>query len=308
MRSLNKALTEYLTLRRKLGFKLKGAGIMLKNFLSFLKNKGSPVITAELAIQWAAQPAHAQPMYWAYRLCMVRHFAQYRITQDPRTEIPTQQVLPFRYDRKTPYQYSDTDVIKLVKAAQKLSSPTGLKSATYATLFGLLAVTGMRVSEAINLKNDDVDGSARVITVRESKFGKTRLVPIHMTTQRALNAYVKLRDHVARPSVWFFITETHAPLNYQAVRRIFIKLSRPIVSTNTAGHRRPHIHDLRHRFALSTIMRWYRHGVDVEKHLPKLATYMGHVMITYTYWYLTAVPELLRLAARRLDHPKGEIQ
>lgn len=304
MPSLTKSLAEYLTLQRTLGFKLKGAGIMLKGFLTFLKNKESPVITTKLALIWATQPAHTQPMNWASRLCMVRHFAQYRITQDPRTEIPSQELLPFRYNRKTPYRYSDREVKKLLEAAEQLPSKTGLTSATYTTLFGLLAVTGMRVSEAINLNVPDVDLDNKVIIVRESKFGKTRLVPIHPTTQCVLKTYSDLRDHRYPQSKSFFIAETHAQLNYQAVRRVFIKLSRKIGSKNRA----PHIHDLRHRFALSTVMRWYRAGIDVEKQLPKLSTYMGHVMITYTYWYLTAVPELLRLAARRLDHPKGDIR
>ncbi|MFH1380442.1 MAG: tyrosine-type recombinase/integrase [bacterium] len=306
MIALKKALAEYLNLQRTLGFKLRTAGIMLNSFISFLKENKSLVITTKLALQWATQPIHAQPMYQAYRLCMVRHFAQYRITQDPKTEIPSQQLLPFRYTRKPPYLYTDNEIKKLLKAARELSSTTGLKPETYSTLFGLLATTGMRVSEAIHLNCADVDLTNNVIIVRESKFRKTRLVPIHPTTQRALKNYAYARNHWYPQSKSFFITETNIRLNYQAVRRVFIKLSRTIGFKSAGAHRAPHIHDLRHRFALSTVIRWYRTGIDVEKHLPKLSTYMGHVMITYTYWYLTAVPELLRLAAQRLDHLKGD--
>lgn len=306
MVSLEKSLTEYLKLQRTLGFKLKDADRFLRSFISFLKDNRSSIITTKLAFQWATQPANAQSMYHASRLCMVRHFAQYRITQDPRTQIPPAELLPFRYNRKTPYIYTDKEIKRLLKSTKYLRSETPFKARTYSTLFGLVAVTGMRISEALNLNSNDVDLSDNIITVRESKFGKSRLVPIHQTTQRVLKRYSNLRDKIYPKSWSFFVSENNTPLNYQAVRRAFIKLSRKVGSRGKCGQRDPHLHDVRHRFAISTLIGWYRRGVDVEKYLPVLATFLGHVKISYTYWYLSATPELLRLAAKRLDKTKGD--
>jgi integrase len=240
---------------------------------------------------------------------MIRRFAQYRKATDPRTEIPPQELLPYCYRRKKPYIYTDGEIKKLLKAAKKLPSKIGLEPYTYSTLIGLIAITGMRISESINLNDDDVDMVQGVLVICGTKFGKTRLVPIHSSTQGKLRQYAHRRDrmHLNRKDKSFFVSDSGTRLNEQAVRRRFVKLSRQIGLRSLSDRYGPRLHDLRHAFAIRTIVAWYRRGVDVEQRLPQLSTYLGHVEVTNTYWYLSVTPELLRLAAMRLDHTKGEL-
>lgn len=307
MSPLRQAVDEYLALRRGLGFALRGPGALLRQFAAFLEHEGAPYITRELALRWATHPANAQPVTWASRLSTVRRFAQFWSASDPRTEVPPLGLLPHRYGRKPPYIYTEGEIRRLIAVARQLPSATGLRPATYATLLGLLAVTGMRISEALALNRDDVNWSEAVLTIRRTKFGKSRLVPVHPSTQRALEQYTRRRDRVypkpATESV--FVSERGARLTQWTVRYTFNRLSRRIGLRGPADRRGPRLHDLRHRLAVDTLLRWYRAGVDVERYLPALSTYLGHGHVADTYWYVSAVPELLRLAAARLEARGG---
>lgn len=307
MSPLRQAVEEYLALRRGLGFALRGPGAMLPQFAAFLEQEGASYITRELALRWATQPANAHPAHWATRLSTVRRFAQFWSASDPRTEVPPLGLLPYRYRRTPPYIYTAGEIQRLIDAAKQLPSPTGLRPATYATLFGLLAVTGLRISEALALNRADVDGAEAVLIIRRTKFGKSRLVPVHPSTQRALRRYTRGRDRVhPKPTTEsFFVSERGARLTQWTVRYTFNRLSRRMGLRGPADRRGPRLHDFRHRLAVDTLLRWYRAGVDVERHLPELSTYLGHGHIADTYWYLSAVPELLRLAAARLEARGG---
>ena len=306
MKKLRKALEEYLTIRRTLGFKLRLAGAALLKFVSFLEQEKSSVITTNLALRWATQIANVQSAQWANRLGMARQFAKYRSATDSRTEIPPEGLLPYKYHRKPPYIYSDAEIIKLLKSAQRLPSPTGLRPKTYVTLFGLIAVTGMRISEIIGLNNDDVNLNQGVLTIRQTKFGKTRLIPIHSSTQRKLRQYVRFRDKIypKQKIPNFFVSELGTRLRDDIVRWTYVRLSRKIGLRGQSDSHGPRLHDFRHRFAVKTILGWYRKNIDVERHMPELSTYLGHTHVNDTYWYLSATPELLQLVAKRLDRKK----
>jgi len=303
MSELRAALEEYLAMRRALGFKLHLSGRLLQRFVDFADREGESFISADLALRWATEPAQAQPAQWANRLGMVRRFAQYRQAVDPRTEVPPPDLLPYQYRRPDPYLYSDGEVRQLMHAARQLYSVAGLRPHTYAALFGLLAVTGMRTNEPLQLDRDDVDLIKGVLTVRGAKFGKSRYIPIHASTRDALQCYATLRDRLCRnpQSPSFFISERGTRITEWSLRWTFVKLSREVGLRGPADSHGPRLLDFRHRFAVNTLIRWYRAGIDVERHLPELATYLGHAHITDTYWYLTAVPELMHLAARRLE-------
>jgi integrase len=312
MTPLSKALEEYLSLRRGLGFKLKEDGRCLAQFISFLEEKGSAQVTTELAVCWAVEPRGAQPTHWARRLRMVRRFAEYLSALDPRCEIPPKNALPDHYRRKSPYRYTDGQVMRLMEAAKRLPSTvrstTGLRAKTYATLFGLLSVTGMRISEALALNREDVDLTQGILTVRSTKFGKSRLVPVSPSTQQALEDYVHFRNRVypRRKTQSFFVDERGGRLGYWGVLRTFTRLSREIGLRGPQDRFGPRMHDFRHRFAVGTLVHWYRTGADVERHIHVLSAFLGHVKVTDTYWYLSAVPELLHLAAARLEKKGGE--
>ena len=291
MSKLGEALKDYLAVRRSVGFQLRASETTLAQFVRFLEQEGACFITTDLALRWAQQPANAQRCWWAQRLSMVRCFAKYQKTLDPRTEIPPVNLLSARHQRKSPYIYSEREIDELLQAARKLPSKTGLRALTHSTILGLLVATGMRVSEAIHLDREDVDLTQGVLIVRQTKFKKSRCIPIHPSTQKALNKYQSQRDCLwSEPKTSrFFISETGDPVGGCSVRRTFQKLSRQIGLRGPSDSHGPRLHDLRHRF-----------GVDVERHLPKLAAYLGHANVGDTYWYITAVPELLRLATLRL--------
>jgi integrase len=246
-------------------------------------------------------------------LSIARRFAVWRRASDPRTEVPPADLVGQRYRRKPPRLYRDQDVVRLIQSAAALPSVKKLRGRTYATLFGLLAVTGLRINEALHLDRSDVDLEAGVLLIRRTKFGKSRLVPIHSTTQEALRAYGEARDQmVPRPvTPAFFVSERRTRITEWITRYTFAVVSRsvglrPPTSGGRHGHG-PRIQDLRHRFAAQTLIAWYRAGVDVERELPKLSTYLGHVHTADTYWYLEAIPELLQLAAERLTQTPPEV-
>lgn len=313
MSELREGIEEYLAVRRSLGFKLAEVGRCLHNFVDFAQDEGASYITTELVLRWVQLATQVQPATRAARLGSVRRFAAWHSATDPRTEVPPEGLLPHRYRRTRPYIYSDDEISGIVLTAGELASAKGLRARTYSTLFGLLAVTGMRVSEALCLDRTDVDLEARVLTVRGTKFGKTRLVPVHPSTCDVLRAYGHDRDQIVRVSftVGFFVSERGTRISGCATRATFAKVSREIgLRAPVKGQRRghgPRLHDMRHRFAVKTLINWYRAGLDVEVEIPKLATYLGHVHVHDTYWYLEAVPELLTLAAERLldQHEEG---
>jgi integrase/recombinase XerD len=305
---LEQALKDYLSIRRSLGFRLREPETSLRNFVAFLQAEGASYITRELALRWATQPAKAQPSTWAWRLGMVRRFAIWHSATETRTQIPPAGLLPHRYRRKPPHIHSEEEIEKLLRRTQQLPSAQGLRARTYTTLFGLLVATGMRVNEALGLDRQDVDLDVGILHIRRTKFGKSRHVPVHPSTVDALKQYAQARDRLlpAPPTPAFFISESGRRITEWAARYTFAKLSQQIgLRLPAKGHGRgPRLHDMRHRFAVRTLIHWYRAGLDVERELPKLATYLGHVHVNDTYWYLQAVPELLQLATDRLIRPE----
>jgi len=307
MKPLDRALTDYLATRRALSFRLQRAGLLLPDFVRFLARTGHDFVTAAAAVAWARQPTQARPAWWSARLGLVRAFAKYLHTLDPRHEIPLPQLLPHRRMRAAPYVYEPAEITALLRAAEVLSSP--LRVATYRTLIGLLAVTGLRTGEAIRLDRTDVDLRRGLLLIRKTKFGKTRQVPLHATTVAALARYARLRDRLAprRRAPSFLVSTVGRRLIYNNVHETFLRL---VYAAGIAERRprRPRIHDLRHTFAVQTVVGWHRAGVDVERQLPLLATYLGHVSVASTYWYLSAVPELLGAATARLERALKDAQ
>lgn len=299
MKRLSKAVDEYLALRRSLGFKLRHETWWLPDFVSYLKQHRSSVITTELALRWAQQPPDGNPNWWATRLGAVRRFAKYHQAFDPRTEVPPTDLIPHRKTRATPYIYTDDEVAELMRHAANL--PRRLQSATHPTLIGLLAATGMRLGEATALELGDVDLRRAIVTVRHGKFGKSRQLPVHRTTLRALRSYAMTRDRMLpnRPCSKYLVSNAGTELLQQNIGRVFARLKES--SGLVFPDRKPRIHDLRHTFAVKTLLDWYRADVDVERRLPWLSTYLGHVSPKTTYWYLTATPELLALANKRAE-------
>ena len=298
MSSLHEILDDYLATRHAMGYKLQHADRRLLEFVESVLAQGGSSITTKLALQWATKPAGASPRWWATRLGMVRQFALYAQSFDPRTEVPPHHLLPSPSRRLTPYIYSKEDIARLLEEAQMQRDRCS--ASTDMTLLGLIAVTGMRVGEAIRLDRRDLDHDRGLLVVRGTKFGKSRELPLHPSTVEALGRYARSRDRLLpiQFSSRLFLSRKGKPLIYANIHRRFHCL---IDRANLAnrGPRRPRIHDLRHTFAVRTLIGWYRAGVDVESRLPLLSTYLGHLDPTKTYWYLTAVPELLRLVSER---------
>jgi len=306
MTKLMQTVDDYLAMRRGLGFKLDREGSLLPEFVAYLHRHGSAFITTNLALAWATKPEGAASRWFAKRLVMVRVFAEYARTLDPRHEVPPADLLPYRSVRRPPYLYSDADVLALMDATQECRGP--LMSQTYATLIGLLAVTGMRVGEAIALDRSDVNVDEKLLVFRDAKFGKSRELVLHPTTFDVLQAYGRRRDRMVRPQRCerFFVSQAGTPLFYSNVHWTFLKLVRRAGLWNRRP-RRPRIHDLRHTFAVRTLVDWHRAGVDVAARLPRLSTYLGHVSPESTYYYLTAAPELVGSAALCLERTLGEL-
>ena len=304
MNTLRQAAQEYLTMRRSLGYKLQEAGKRLLDFVTFMEQRRASYITQSLALAWAKQPLDVQPSEWACRLTCVRSFARHRSATDPRTQIPPAGLLPYRPKRAQPYLYSDEEIKELLRAALKLPAKSDLRPRTYHCLFGLLCVTGLRVSEAQNLELQDVDLRAGVLTIRGAKFGKSRLVPLHASTRRVLADYIAKREQVwaNRPvSSYLFVSNWGNRMDGGDIRRTFYALSRQIGLRGPSDSRGPRLHDMRHGFASKTLLRWYRAGENAEQRLPILSAYLGHVHWSDTYWYLSALPELMHEAMSRLE-------
>ncbi len=299
MSTLSTHVEDYLRLRRSLGFKLERAGLLLPQLVAYLEAAGATTVTSDLAIAWARLPERAQPNHLAMRLAIARGFARYLQTIDPATQVPPAGVFPTRRQRPAPYLWSAGDIPRLLEATRALRPP--LRAATHQTLFGLLAVSGMRLGEAIGLDRDDVDLEGGVITIRHAKFDRSRLVPLHPSSSEALRAYAAERDRLCpRPHTrTFFLSSVGTSLTRSGVDKTFRQITTAIGARTATVH--PRVHDLRHGFAVDTLIRWYRAGVNVEDRIGVLSTYLGHVAPADTYWYLSATPELMALAAERLD-------
>ena len=303
MSTLKQAVREYLAMRRSLGFKLRRVSARLLDFASFMEQQHASYITVALALAWAKQPPDAQPATWAQHLSYVRIFARYRSATDPRTQIPPSGLLPFQPKRARPYLYSDREIRDLLRAALELPR-CQLRPWTYYCLLGLLSVSGLRIGEAQNLQLHDVDLKARVLTIRGAKFGKDRLVPLHPSTCRVLARYIARRQRLwagRSASTYLFLSTWGNRLDDGDIRRTFYALSRKIGLRGPSDRHGPRLHDMRHRFASKTLLRWYRAGEDPERRLPALSAYLGHVHWADTYWYLSALPELMREAMSRLE-------
>ena len=299
MSALSQHVEDYLRLRRSLGFKLERAGYLLPQFVAHLEAAGAATVTSDLAIAWARQPAHTRPNHWAQRLAVARGFARYLQTIIPATEVPPPGVFPARRHRPAPYLWSQRDIFRLLEDARSLRPP--LRAATHEALFGLLATTGMRIGEAIGLSRGDIDFDAEVITIREAKFDRTRLVPLHPTVTAALGRYRVERDQLCPGprSPAFFLSSVGTAMTRSGVARTLRQLTTSMGIRTDTVH--PRAHDLRHSFAVRTLVQWQRSGVDIDAAMPRLSTYLGHIAPADTYWYLSAVPELMELAAQRLD-------
>lgn len=305
MSALSTAAEDYLALRRSLGHDLADAHRLLPRFVAYLDAIGAPTVTIEAALVWAQEPAvDPSTSVWPRRMSIARGFARHMTGLDPRTQVPPLGLIPSRQRWRPPFIYSPTDIEALMTAARSMR--WRLPSATHETVIGLLAATGMRVGEAVRLDRGDIDWAEGVLMIRESKFGKSRQAPVLPSTLAALGRYAKVRDELCQhPSTMsFFVSARGTRMICPVIQQVFRRLcSAADVGASSAA--RPRIHDFRHSFAVRTLLGWYRAGEDVEARLPWLSTYLGHRDPRSTYWYLSAAPELLALAAGRLELSRG---
>lgn len=301
MSGLRTQVHDYLTVRRALGFKLDGTGRLLEQFVDFADAAGADTITTTLALRWATLPEGGSAVWHAQRLSVVRCLARYLATRESDTEVPPAYLLPARTSRAIPYLYSDADIAAMMDAARHLRSP--LAAATMETLIGLLFTTGLRIGEALGLDRDNLDQGNGILTIDTAKFNKPRQLPLHASTAAALTAYATRRDqlcpHPRTPG--FFVSTTGARLSRTTASEGFRRLLSDTGIASRSPRCHPRIHDARHSFAVATLLGWYRDGADVPALLPLLSTYLGHADPRHTYWYLSAAPELLGLAADRLE-------
>jgi integrase len=307
MNILKKHLRDYLELRRGLGFELGRVESRLRSFVVFMKTKRARQITTKLALEFALRSDRAVSTQAGY-LSAIRGFAQYLSGIEPKTEVPPGGLIR-RGQRPQPYIYSNDEIIRIMKAAQEQPSTPryALKPHTLYCLFGLLSVTGMRLTEALSLRFEDIDWKNGVLTIGRAKFQKSRLVPLHKSALQELRTYIEYRNQFFAERPWrrpvsrIFVSTHGGALTSSDVGANFRMLTCQIGIREAGANRGPRIHDLRHRFAVSTLLRWYRRGKNVDLLLPVLSTYLGHVFITGTYWYLTCTPELMAAAAKRLE-------
>lgn len=297
----------YLRERRGAGFALKIEGRQLAWFARFADESGyRGPLTVELASRWANTNRHGRTLTAARRIEVLRGFARYSLTFDAATEIPPSRLFGPTHRRLTPHIYTEQDIRSLLAAAADLFPPGGLRGITCATIFGLIAATGLRISEATGLKRSDVDCQRHLLHIRQGKFGKSRLVPLHPSVTRTLQRYASRRDcnPLTATSDAFFAFDYARPASTRSLQHAFRLLRRQIKWRARGAHSAPRIHDLRHTFVSRRLERWYREGVDIEQNLLALSTYIGHAKVTDTYWYLTATPQLMTIAVRRLAPPR----
>ena len=289
---------DYLRLRRSLGYKLEREGLWLADLAVYCDTARAETLTNELTILWASQRVGAGPNGWAKRLGVARKFAAYLQTVIPTTQVPPTGIFPAKRHRPTPYLWSQTDIARLLEAARTLPSP--LRAAGMETLFGLLAATGMRIGEAVGLHRDDVDLDAGVITIRHAKFDRARLVPLHDSVTKALASYAAERDRLCpQPRSDTFFVSAAGPIGRSGVDKVLREITTVMGIRTVDVH--PRVHDLRHSFAVRTIIGWQQAGIRIDERIAVLSAYLGHIAPADSYWYLSAAPELMELAADRLD-------
>jgi len=302
MKSLEDHLKEYIAARRALGTQLQEPANTLREFIDFLGRRRAKFITIPLALEWSQQSKAVQRATWARKLSMVRQFARWLNVLEPRHQVPPPRLLNVRHRRSKPHIYSDAEIAQLMEATAVLHPCRPMRALTLKTLIGLLAATGLRPGEAAALEDRDVDLRTGVLVIRESKFGKSRQVPVHESTVVALRNYARVRDRVVpqNRSPSFFVTDAGTALDLAAVRGWFCKISIACGLRKASGGKRhgrgPRLQDLRHTFATGRLVKWYRAGLNVSVQMPKLSAYLGHSSVGCTYWYIEAVPELLQLA------------
>lgn len=308
--SLQRRIDDYLAERRRLGFQLRARDTFLAGFARFVASRHHRgPLTVEIMTQWVRQGKGGQgsPGTWARRLAKLRHFIGYLKQFEPQTEIPEASIFGPEPGRVAPHIYREDEIVELLAAARRLGPRASLRPATYETLFGLMASTGLRVSEAIHLHDADVDLKQAMLTVRQTKFAKSRQLPLHPSTVEALAHYRRQRArHVPTTADSpFFISSRGRrlgqPLGERQVHRVFNALRDSLAWVNRGAHEAPRLHELRHAFAVRRVMLWHAEGTNVDQMMLALSTYMGHAEIFYTYWYLTAVPELMALAGERFE-------
>ena len=300
----------YLNERRQLGFGLRTPGYAVISFARYIDalNSHEP-LTVEIMADWARQDKGktGKPSTWARRLKNLRSFCRYLQQFEPRTEVPDDSIFGRIGQRLAPHIYSEQEIIDLLAAARRLGPSPGLRGVIYETLFGLIASTGLRVSEAVHLLDTDVDLKCGMLTIRQTKFAKSRHVPLHPSTLDALRDYRSQRNsHIEVSDETPFFVGTHGQLlghglSLRQVHRVFIGLRDHLGWINRGAHDGPRIHDLRHTFVVRRVMLWHAQGMDVDPQMLALSTYVGHAMITNTYWYLTGVPELMAVAAAKFE-------
>jgi integrase len=303
MSAIRDSLTRYVAVRRALGATFYEPALALDHFVDLLEHEGAEFITTDLALRWATAPVLVERATRGRRLSQVRGFARWMNAIDSRNEIPPAGLLSARRRRNPPHIYTDQEINLLMIQAARLRSRTGMRALTYSTLMGLLVATGLRPGEALGLDRSDVDLVSGILSIRQSKLGKSRFVPVEESTRAALERYAQSRDRLCplRLSEAFLVGERGMRLNASAVRSMFVRMSRavglrPATEDGRDGYG-PRLQDFRHSFATGRLVEWYRAGLDVSRELPKLAAYLGHVNVGVTYWYIEAVPELLELAA-----------
>ena len=308
MTGLRAPLAGYLELRRSLGFSLQREEKLLSQFITWLEDHDAATITTAGALAWVTLPAGASPGWLKFRMQAVRGFAAYLQTTDPAAEIPPPGLLPGGPRRAVPYLYSPADIAALLAQAGQLKTP--LRQETLKTLIGLMAVTGMRGGEVVALDDDDFDPGRGLLLVRHAKLGRHRLLPLHATTITALAAYRQLRDlrFPAPRSQALLVSSAGTRLLYYNVGQTFARLARQAGLAARSGDCRPRPHDLRHSFAVGTLLDWCRDDADIAARMPLLSAYLGHAAPAHTYWYLQASPELLAEAARRLTLAPGQLR
>ena len=314
MSAIRDSLVQYVAVRRALGATFYEPALALEHFVDLLEREGAEFITVDLALRWAMASKLALRATWGRRLSQVRGFAKWMGAIDVRNEIPPNRLLCARQRRNPPHIYTDQEIDQLMIQAARLHSRTGMRALTYSTLIGLLVATGLRPGEAIRLDLADVDLVNGILAIRESKFGKSRFVPVDESARAALERYAQGRDRLCsqRLSQAFLVSERGKRLNACSARSMFVRMSRATglraATEDGRDGRGPRLQDFRHSFATGRLVEWYRAGLDVERELPKLSTYLGHVNVGLTYWYIEAVPELLALAAKYLDkNRRGEL-
>ena len=308
--SLQARIDDYLAERRRQGFHLRSRATFLSSFARFVEsNRHRGPLTAELMAEWirAAKDGHGDAGTWARSWGRLRHFICYLQQFEPDTEVPETSLFGPEPGRVAPHIYREGEIDALLVAAHSLGPTGSLRPFTYETLFGLMASTGLRVSEAIHLRDEDVDLKLGMLTIRQTKFAKSRQLPIHSSTVKALARYRKQRERHLPATVGMpFLIGSRGrrlglPLGERQAHRVFTGLREGLGWINRGGHEAPRLHDLRHTFAVRRLVRWYSDGTDVDQKMLALSTYMGHAEIFYTYWYLTAVPELMAIAAGRCE-------